>query len=76
MRSDELMNIRNNIVNGNLTYATQQIREYGHADFGYDYLDYLTDLFAGDDNEIIINLSRALLRMKLGGWITTHSLTG
>ena len=49
MRTDELMNIRANIINGNRTDAYNAIKDYGFESFAIDYLEYLQRIGFGND---------------------------
>ena len=61
MKTDELMNIRNNQINGNLTDVYLGVVEYGIEDFGFDYINYLGSI--GFNDEIICDELRKVLRI-------------
>ena len=64
MRTDELMNIRNNIINGNKKEARKQIKEYGENDFFFDYAQYLESLEFGNPKVLLDELFQALANYK------------
>ena len=59
MRTDELMNIRNNQINGNKRDVYSAIKDYGLANFPIDYLNYLESIWFTE--EIIIEELRVIL---------------
>jgi hypothetical protein len=45
MKSEQLENIHNNLINGNRRDCVKQIQEYGLYDFWSDYFAYLGELY-------------------------------
>lgn len=43
MKTEQLENIHNNLVNGNRRDCVKQIKKYGLYDFWPDYLDYINE---------------------------------
>jgi len=63
MNQDTLMNIRNNIINGNRRDAYNDIKNYGFPVFPIDYLEYLRII--GLNEELSLDeLREALYLMK------------
>jgi hypothetical protein len=44
MKNNEVMNFRENIINGNKKDAREIMREYGEREFLFDYAQYLESL--------------------------------
>ena len=61
--SDLLMNIRQNLINGNRDEARKQIKKYGISIFPNNYLDYLRMLEFDSDQIVIEEAEQAFKAM-------------
>ena len=59
-----LINVRDNIFNGNKKDARELIREYGERDFFFDYAQYLESLDLGNNTIVLNELVQALANFK------------